>query len=78
MWLLCSVLSEVLQKQKTLFTDDVREECLRILGDMRRAAHQYLLKPVHEALKVSLNQLFMHSCGHGGRQRVLTECCATF
>ncbi|XP_003962908.2 tumor necrosis factor alpha-induced protein 2 [Takifugu rubripes] len=43
--------SEVLQKQNMLFTDDVRQECLIILGDMRRAAHEYLLKPVHEALK---------------------------
>lgn len=62
MWLLCSVLSEVLQKQNTLFIDDVRQECLIILGSMRRSAHEYLLKPVHEALKVRLDRLLMHSC----------------
>lgn len=52
MSLLCVVLSEVLQKQGELFTEDVRDECLRVLADMRRSAHEYLLKPVHEALKV--------------------------
>lgn len=61
MWLLCSLLSEVLQKQNMLFTDDVRQECLIILGDMKRAAHEYLLKPVHEALKVRLAAI---GCSH--------------
>lgn len=33
--------------------EDVLDECSHILADMRRSAHEYLLKPVHEALKVS-------------------------
>uniref|UniRef100_H3C172 Exocyst complex component Sec6 n=1 Tax=Tetraodon nigroviridis TaxID=99883 RepID=H3C172_TETNG len=43
--------SEVLQNQSELFMEDVLDECSHILADMRRSAHEYLLKPVHEALK---------------------------
>uniref|UniRef100_A0A3Q3WVK3 Uncharacterized protein n=1 Tax=Mola mola TaxID=94237 RepID=A0A3Q3WVK3_MOLML len=45
--------SDVLSKQSNLFSMDVRQDCLHILSDMRQSAHAYLLKPVHESLKVS-------------------------
>lgn len=48
------VYSDVLHKQKDLFLDDVREDCLRILPNMKQSAHAYLLKPLHKILKVSL------------------------
>ncbi|KAE8290327.1 hypothetical protein D5F01_LYC12049 [Larimichthys crocea] len=43
--------SDVLQKKSHLFPNDVRENCLLILPDMKQTAHAYLLKPIHEALK---------------------------
>lgn len=54
MWLPWSVCSDVLHKQRGLFSEDVAENLLRILPDMKQSAHAYLLKPVHEVLKVSL------------------------
>lgn len=52
-WLLCSVCRDVLDKNKELFTEDVRESSLHVLTDMKQSAHAYLLKPVHDVLKVS-------------------------
>ncbi|KAL3969142.1 tumor necrosis factor alpha-induced protein 2 [Sarotherodon galilaeus] len=34
-----------------LFPEDVRENCLRGLTEMKQSAHTYLLKPVHKILK---------------------------
>lgn len=53
MWLLWSVCSDVLHKQRDLFSVGVGENLLRILPDMKQSAHAYLLKPVHQVLKVS-------------------------
>ncbi|CAI5697053.1 unnamed protein product [Oreochromis niloticus] len=36
---------------RDLFPEDVRENCLRGLTEMKQSAHTYLLKPVHKILK---------------------------
>lgn len=52
MWLLWFVCRDVLVKTRHLFLEDVQESCLLVLPDMKQSAHTYLLKPVHEVLKV--------------------------
>lgn len=54
MWLLWSVSRDVLENKRHLFTEDVQKNCLHVLADMKQSAHTYLLKPVHDGLKVSL------------------------
>lgn len=48
--LFCSL---VLEKQTNLFSKEMHKNFEQLLPDMRQSAHAYLLKPVHEALKVS-------------------------
>ncbi|AWP15985.1 putative tumor necrosis factor alpha-induced protein 2 [Scophthalmus maximus] len=48
---------DVLQKNGHLFREDVRQDCLHVLTDMRESAHSYLLSPVHEALKRQYRKL---------------------
>ncbi|XP_034091285.1 tumor necrosis factor alpha-induced protein 2-like isoform X1 [Gymnodraco acuticeps] len=49
--------SEVLNKERHLFTEDVRKNCLRVLTDMKQSAHTYLLQPLHERLKPQYRKL---------------------
>ncbi|XP_078133398.1 tumor necrosis factor alpha-induced protein 2 isoform X1 [Sander vitreus] len=48
---------DVLDKNKELFTEDVRESSLHVLTDMKQSAHTYLLKPVHDVLKPQYRML---------------------
>ncbi|XP_061156756.1 tumor necrosis factor alpha-induced protein 2-like isoform X2 [Syngnathus typhle] len=41
-----------------LFPEDVRENCLSLLADMTRSAHDFLLWPVHKNLKSHYRKLF--------------------
>ncbi|XP_067336609.1 tumor necrosis factor alpha-induced protein 2-like [Channa argus] len=49
--------SDVLTKNRYLFPDDVQEDCLSVLTDMKQSAHTYLIKPVHEVLKPQYHKL---------------------
>ncbi|XP_033979085.1 tumor necrosis factor alpha-induced protein 2-like isoform X1 [Trematomus bernacchii] len=49
--------SEVLNKERHLFTEDVRKNCLRVLTDMKQSAHTYLLQPLHKRLKPQYRKL---------------------
>ncbi|XP_023268718.1 tumor necrosis factor alpha-induced protein 2 [Seriola lalandi dorsalis] len=42
---------DVLSKNGHLFLEDVRQNCLHVLTDMKESAHAYLLNPVHKELK---------------------------
>ncbi|XP_039993957.1 tumor necrosis factor alpha-induced protein 2-like isoform X2 [Xiphias gladius] len=48
---------EVLDKRGHLFLEGVRENCLRVLTDMKESAHTYLLSRVHEVLKPQYRKL---------------------
>ncbi|XP_049595954.1 tumor necrosis factor alpha-induced protein 2 [Syngnathus scovelli] len=41
-----------------LFPEDVRENCLSVLANMRQSAHMFLLCPVHKNLKPHYRKLF--------------------
>lgn len=43
----------VLENKGCLFSEKMHNNLEQILPDMRQSAHAYLLKPVHEGLKVS-------------------------
>ncbi|XP_070776384.1 tumor necrosis factor alpha-induced protein 2 [Enoplosus armatus] len=48
---------DVLVEKSHLFPEDVRQNCLFVLNDMKQSAHTYLLKPVHEVLKPQYRKL---------------------
>lgn len=54
MWTVCFICRDVLNESGHLFVEDVRQNCLRVLSNMKESAHAYLLHPVYESLKVSL------------------------
>ncbi|XP_005811339.1 tumor necrosis factor alpha-induced protein 2 [Xiphophorus maculatus] len=48
---------DVLQRKSHLFPDDVQENCLTILSDMRQSARTCLLSSVHKSLKPQYRKL---------------------
>ncbi|CAI5697054.1 unnamed protein product [Oreochromis niloticus] len=42
---------------RDLFPEDVRENCLQVLTEMKQSAHTYLLTPVHKVLKPHYKKL---------------------
>ncbi|KAF1374411.1 hypothetical protein PFLUV_G00228820 [Perca fluviatilis] len=48
---------DVLDKNKELFTEDVRKSLLHVLTDMKQTAHAYLLKHVHDVLRPQYRML---------------------
>lgn len=55
--LFCSL---VLEKQSNFFSQEMHKNFEKILPDMRKSAHAYLLQPVHKALKVGSLLDFCH------------------
>ncbi|XP_029349750.1 tumor necrosis factor alpha-induced protein 2-like isoform X2 [Echeneis naucrates] len=49
--------SDVLFKHTHLLREDVQQNCLLILKEMKEAAHTYLLSPAHEALRPQYRKL---------------------
>ncbi|XP_041809815.1 tumor necrosis factor alpha-induced protein 2-like isoform X2 [Chelmon rostratus] len=49
--------SDILHGNIHLFPEEVQNNCLLILADMKQSAHSYLLKPVHENLKPHYRKL---------------------
>ncbi|XP_037342784.2 tumor necrosis factor alpha-induced protein 2-like [Pungitius pungitius] len=48
---------DFLNMKRHLFTEEVWDDCLHVLTDMKLSAQEYLLKPVHEVLKPEYRKL---------------------
>ncbi|XP_030574338.1 tumor necrosis factor alpha-induced protein 2-like [Archocentrus centrarchus] len=48
---------DFLTTKSHLFPEDVRENCLQVLTEMKQSAHTYLLNPVHKVLKPHYQKL---------------------